>query len=431
MASGSAGGVAEVLGFLVHSGLDAMDYLPALVGAGVKTQAQVSALDAADVAELELSKDKQRKLNAAIKKRQRSGATDQSSSSAASSPTKKPRISETDTAEPIPLVPGVDVLKTGVACVAGDDGADEGDEVYVNRSPVMILWGAAVAVRAGYDLDAALSLASMQAALTAKAKGTTLGIYAATSASDADAGMVPVGWEPVRITLLGRSFAACKMTKTQTQTREGAGRDVRLVRGFRPDQGSVILPSQVRSSLKRAFGEEDLAVVFTFMVRVLEFYSPEKLELSAYEMYTTFRPEIASGKAGWGAKGQLKLANIAKLATDARFLPVHPERDVRVTSKLASSNATATATAKAHAIAAVKVADDAEGAEDEDAEAVEAAEDPVAKAAMGLIPAGGVSLEDLEAEMKLDGGREALLACLLSLQAKGFVYENAGRWNRL
>jgi hypothetical protein len=47
----------------------------------------------------------------------------------------------------------------------------------VNRAPVLALWGAVVAERAGYRWDEALTLGQALAGLNARSKGKRLGIY--------------------------------------------------------------------------------------------------------------------------------------------------------------------------------------------------------------------------------------------------------------
>lgn len=44
--------------------------------------------------------------------------------------------------------------------------------------------------------------------------------------------------------------------------------------------------------------------------------NPATLETQAYELYCSFRPSVADGRAGWGAKGVLDLARIERMAVD-------------------------------------------------------------------------------------------------------------------
>ena len=43
-------------------------------------------------------------------------------------------------------------------------------------------------------------------------------------------------------------------------------------------------------------------------------YTPQQLEVEAYNLYEKFRPEIPEGKKGWGVKGELDLDYIRSLA---------------------------------------------------------------------------------------------------------------------
>jgi hypothetical protein len=43
-------------------------------------------------------------------------------------------------------------------------------------------------------------------------------------------------------------------------------------------------------------------------------WTPEQLETRAFALYEKFRPQIPEGKKGWGAKGELDLDLIRRLA---------------------------------------------------------------------------------------------------------------------
>jgi len=45
-------------------------------------------------------------------------------------------------------------------------------------------------------------------------------------------------------------------------------------------------------------------------------FPADELEAESYRLYEQFRPSIPSGKAGWGARGQLDLGLIQSLARD-------------------------------------------------------------------------------------------------------------------
>ena len=59
-----------------------------------------------------------------------------------------------------------------------------GNQVMINRAPVLTLWGAVVAERMGYGRDAALTFGKCLAGLNAQSKGRMLGIYGARKGPD-------------------------------------------------------------------------------------------------------------------------------------------------------------------------------------------------------------------------------------------------------
>ncbi len=169
--------------------------------------------------------------------------------------------------------------------------------VMVNRAPVLTLWGAVVAERAGFNSDAALTLGRAVAGLNAQAKGRRLGIFKAPEAKGGKppkkAGLGEEFWVP----LLGRSVPA-------KRTAEG----VRAVAGATP-----IKPAQVQAYLEKAFGD-DLPPVRQAMQQLARAYDADELAEEAYKLYERFRPQISAGQRGWGQKGELDLNLIRSLA---------------------------------------------------------------------------------------------------------------------
>jgi hypothetical protein len=184
--------------------------------------------------------------------------------------------------------------------------AAEGQEVMakkavtINRAPVLTLWGAVVAERLGFDADAGLTLGKALAGLNAQAKGRRLGIFKPPKLA---AGKPPkkhgLG-EEFWIDLCGRAIPA-------KNTAEG----IRAVVKDKP-----IDPAQVSAYLDKAFGE-DYEAARKAMRRLADAYGPEDLAEEAYGLYERFRPEVASGKRGWGQKGELDLGLIRSLAGKA------------------------------------------------------------------------------------------------------------------
>ena len=75
----------------------------------------------------------------------------------------------------------------------------------------------------------------------------------------------------------------------------------------------MIEPDSVRRYLDDKFGD-DLKAVRSAMQKLAKAYKPSELAHDAYPLYEQFRPAIPVGKKGWGAKGELDLALMGKLA---------------------------------------------------------------------------------------------------------------------
>jgi hypothetical protein len=52
------------------------------------------------------------------------------------------------------------------------------------------------------------------------------------------------------------------------------------------------------------------------MQKLAKAYTPQELAHDAYRLYERFRPAIPAGKKGWGAKGDLDLGLIERLAKE-------------------------------------------------------------------------------------------------------------------
>ena len=172
--------------------------------------------------------------------------------------------------------------------------------VTVNRAPVLTLWAAVVAERMGYAREEALTLGKAVAGLNAQAKGRTLGIYSAPKRAEGGApkkrGLGEEFWVP----LCGRGVPA-KRTE----------RGVRAVVKDKP-----IEPAGVQKYLEGAFGDS-LQAVRDAMGTLAAAFTPEQLGDTAFRLYEKFRPQIASGKRGWGQKGTLDLGLIRSLTKKA------------------------------------------------------------------------------------------------------------------
>jgi hypothetical protein len=172
--------------------------------------------------------------------------------------------------------------------------------ISINRAPVLTLWAAVVAQRLGFNEDEALTLGKAVAGLNAQSKGRHLGIFRPHEEKPKKAREKERG-ERFLIEVCGRLVPAMN-------TDDG----IRAVRGSTP-----IDPGGVQRYLDDKFGE-NLKAVQSAMQKLAKAYKPSELAHDAYPLYERFRPEIPAGKKGWGAKGDLDLALIGRLAKEKK-----------------------------------------------------------------------------------------------------------------
>jgi hypothetical protein len=169
----------------------------------------------------------------------------------------------------------------------------------INRAPVLTLWAAVVAERLGHDRDAALTLGRAVAGLNAQTKARRLGIARPDPAAAAARARVRAAPGTGIVELLGRHVPVVR-------TRDG----LRAAAGGKPDS-----PESVERYLESKFGEH-LAAVRAAMNTLARSVPRDELDDRAFALYEAFRPDAPPGKRGWGAKGVLDLARIAKLAKE-------------------------------------------------------------------------------------------------------------------
>ena len=175
-------------------------------------------------------------------------------------------------------------------------------EVLVNRAPVLTLWAAVVALRAGYEEDEALTLGKAVAGQTAASKGKRLGLYAGKAQAAAEAlrqerqalGAILVGF-------MGRTIPCVR-------TSEG----LRALDDARPTD-----PGAVRRYLTAKFGDAlpDVRARFEALAAA---FSSDELETAAMDLYMQFRPAGPAGASGWGQRGRLDLDTIERLTSERR-----------------------------------------------------------------------------------------------------------------
>jgi hypothetical protein len=168
--------------------------------------------------------------------------------------------------------------------------------ISINRMPVLTLWAAVVAERFGFDEDAALTLGRAVAVLNAQSKGRKLGIFSPPD-EETKKTREEATKETSRVEVCGRAVPV-------QETEQGP----RAVLG-----GKMIGPQVVRRSLERSFGEY-LGAARSALRKLTASFEPAELKKLAYLLYEQFRPSVPEGMRGWGAKGELDLALIRRLA---------------------------------------------------------------------------------------------------------------------
>src|SRR5664279_458325 len=171
-----------------------------------------------------------------------------------------------------------------------------GNKILINRAPVLTLWASVVAERLGFKPDEALSLGKAVAGLTAQSKGQRVGIFKPTPKELKKVREQERG-EEFRVDLLGRALPA-------VNTEEG----VRAVIKSKP-----VEPEGVERYLESKFGDV-LLEVHKAMTKLAATFKPDELAQKGFGLYEQFRPKIPEGVQGWGAKGELDLGLISKLA---------------------------------------------------------------------------------------------------------------------
>jgi hypothetical protein len=175
-----------------------------------------------------------------------------------------------------------------------------GNKILINRAPVLTLWAFVVAERLGFKHDEALSLGKAVAGLTAQSKGQRLGIFTPTPKEIKKVREQERG-EEFRVELLGRALPAMN-------TDQG----VRAVIESKP-----IDPEGVERYLASKFGDA-LREARKAMTESASTLKPDELAHRGFGLYEQFRPKIPEGVQGWGAKGELDLGLISKLATHVK-----------------------------------------------------------------------------------------------------------------
>src|ERR1019366_3414752 len=171
-----------------------------------------------------------------------------------------------------------------------------GNKILINRAPVLTLWASVVAERSGFRRDEALSLGKALAGLNAQSKGQRLGIFHPRP-KELKKVHERKPSEEFRVALLGRALSVMK-------TDQG----IRAVIKSKPiDLGGV--ERYLESKFGNALPEARKA-----MTKLANALNPDELAHRGFGLYEQFRPAIPEGVQGWGAKVELDLGRISKLA---------------------------------------------------------------------------------------------------------------------
>ena len=173
----------------------------------------------------------------------------------------------------------------------------EGDEVKINRAPVLTLWVVVVAERQGFTRDEAYTYGRWVSGVLAQSKGRSLGIYEAKEQSEEERAAKKRRDESMGV----QHVEAFGHMKIPTVEQDGSRLAV--------SGGKALDPSSVKGYLLRAFGDK-LDEVEAAMTELAESMPEEELRKRAYHLYESFRPTWK----GWGQKSTLKLSSIRELA---------------------------------------------------------------------------------------------------------------------
>lgn len=174
--------------------------------------------------------------------------------------------------------------------------------IEINRAPVMTLWAAVVAERLGHARGEALTLGRAVAGMNAQSKAVRLGLREPGEAAKKGEKGKRAAAQAGTVLLLGRAVPV-------TRTAQG----LRAV----SKEGRADSPEAVERYLAGKFGDA-LDEARAAMKRLAAAFSRDELASHAYALYESFRPRIPAGTRGWGAKGVLDLAALAKLAPAAK-----------------------------------------------------------------------------------------------------------------
>jgi hypothetical protein len=174
-------------------------------------------------------------------------------------------------------------------------------KIRINRAPVLTLWAAVVGERLGFRREEALTLAKGLTGITAHAHGQALGIFQEKEEGKSK----PKAKQPQESMVFTQLFFRKQIPVMRTK--EG----IRAV-----NKGGPIKPESVERYLQSKFGEV-LPEARAALEQLAKSMPPKELSREAYALYGQFAPKVPKGAEGWGAKGELDLDEVRKLAKKA------------------------------------------------------------------------------------------------------------------
>jgi hypothetical protein len=184
--------------------------------------------------------------------------------------------------------------KTESKSDAGD--SDTVRSVMINRAPVLTLWVAVVAQRMGYSWNSGLTFGRLVAGWFAKAKGTSLGLMQSSEKTKEQREKEKGQYYEVNV--FGRKLPV----------RDVSGEPMGI------SKGKPIKPATIQTYIENAFGEKLVYVKEAMEMLAASYSDTNELNSAAYDLYTEFRPPVASGAGGWGKKAKLDLDAIRAMA---------------------------------------------------------------------------------------------------------------------